>query len=266
MAQRKEDLKRTSERGFRMTDPVILGVRIPDDVRALLRADSNIGHTDKEFEFHGDIKPEWISDIWIFDQKREEWRSAEEPQQGVVFYVPLLVPRESNELRDAGGRTLGLRVAKKTGSRVRSAKIRYDVTNEDAADWARKHAAKLAKGLSKTTRKNIREAIALGFEGVDFDTVVAGVMEMVGDEARAKLIARTESMAAVSAGQRQAWARDVEEGWLTGRERRVWIAVPGACPLCEELDGTTARLDGTYKGDIEGPPLHPRCRCTEGLS
>ena len=162
-------------------------------------------------------------------------------------------------------RTLGLRVAKKTG-RVRSAKIRYDVTNEDAADWARKHAAKLAKGLSKTTRKNIREAIALGFEGVDFETVVAGVMEMVGDEARAKLIARTESMAAVSAGQRQAWARDVEEGWLTGRERRVWIAVPGACPLCEELDGTTARLDGTYKGDIEGPPLHPRCRCTEGLS
>ena len=38
------------------------------------------------------------------------------------------------------------------------------------------------------------------------------------------------------------------------------------CDDCDELDGTTAPINGSYAGGADGPPLHPNCRCTEGIS
>lgn len=143
--------------------------------------------------------------------------------------------------------------------------IEFDAENEAAAKWARKHATKLASDLSKTSREAIKEAIARVFEGGKFDELYDEILDAVGDEMRADLIARTEIMIAAHEGQREAWEQAKDEGLLTGKERRVWITVEGACPLCEELEGETAPLDGEYPGGIEGPPLHPRCRCTEGI-
>src|SRR5204863_36491 len=94
------------------------------------------------------------------------------------------------------------------------------------------------------------------------------ILDAIGDEARATLIARTETMIAANAGQRLGWDQAVDEGLLTGREKRQWIATDDGelCDECDALDGKTTTLDGEYPdpgGD--GPPLHPNCRCTEGI-
>jgi hypothetical protein len=46
----------------------------------------------------------------------------------------------------------------------------------------------------------------------------------------------------------------------------VWIAAGDPCPECEVLDGEEVDLGEDYPGDGgDGPPLHPNCRCTEGV-
>lgn len=144
-------------------------------------------------------------------------------------------------------------------------KMRFDKSNPAAAKWAREHAAELVDGITTTTEERIREAIARGQEGeVD---VYDEVLDAIGDEARAGVIARTESMRAANEGQRQMWGQAVDDGLLTGDEQREWITAEDACPQCDELDGEQAEFDGEYPGDGgDGPPLHPNCRCTEGIS
>lgn len=90
---------------------------------------------------------------------------------------------------------------------------------------------------------------------------------------RAKTIARTETIFAQSRGRRDAWIVAEESGGLPPVERE-WVTQPPSanpaapCPICLPLNGTKAPLKGVYEssvGAIEGPPAHPRCRCTEIL-
>jgi SPP1 gp7 family putative phage head morphogenesis protein len=87
---------------------------------------------------------------------------------------------------------------------------------------------------------------------------------------RARTIARTESMRAANEGRRRQWQQDARDGLIL-RERweREWLAiVPGdgrTCPICTDLDGQRAPIDGSYPNGMSGPPAHPRCRCTERL-
>jgi hypothetical protein len=143
--------------------------------------------------------------------------------------------------------------------------IKFDPKNQRAQDWARKHAAELAVNIAETTRQAIADAIVQAFE--DGEEPEDAILDAVGDETRARLIARTEVLTATNEGQRAAWDAAVDAGLLTGNERRAWIATPGACDECEALDGTTTDLDGVYPDDGgDGPPLHPNCRCTEGIT
>lgn len=172
------------------------------------------------------------------------------------------VSREKIEVEHAPGqwRALELRVLK------RPLAMRFDATNPAAVAWAKDHAAELAKNLSETTEQVIKDAIARVTEEGDLDQAYDVIEAAVGDDARAELIARTEVMTAANEGQRQAWDQATDEGLLTGDERVAWIATADACPLCEELDGAERDLDGEYPDDGgEGPPLHPNCRCTEGI-
>jgi len=143
----------------------------------------------------------------------------------------------------------------------------FDHRDVHAIDWAKAHAADLLDDLSETSREDIRDAITRALEGeIDLEEAADEILDAVGDKARARMITRTESMRAVSEGQRQAWGQAKDNGLLSGDETRVWIITPyEACPECEALDGQEAPLDGTYPGGIEGPPLHPNCRCTEGI-
>jgi RNA:NAD 2'-phosphotransferase (TPT1/KptA family) len=145
-----------------------------------------------------------------------------------------------------------------------------------AVKWAKKHAAKLVTDISKTTRKNIRDIIVSGFaEGRDVRELAKDIFEEVGDVKRAMLIARTETMTAVNAGQRQLWDQAVEEGVLTGDEERVWLFAElpmkngELCPICQSMADQKRDLDEDFRdlnGDLyDGPPAHPNCRCTVGL-
>lgn len=164
------------------------------------------------------------------------------------------------ELRSAKKKDVTLKIGPKP------LKFDFDVTDKKAVNWARKHAAELISDVTETSRKRIKTAITKLIQGGDWNTALDVISKAVGDDDRAETIAHHEVMSAASAGQRLAWDQAVEEGWLTGDEQRAWIATPiGACPICENLDGTTAPLDGEYEGDIIGPPAHVGCRCTEGI-
>lgn len=147
--------------------------------------------------------------------------------------------------------------------------IRFDVKNQRASDWADRHAAELIDGITETTREDISNAIAESFETGDLGAAYEVILDAVGNERRAELISRTETMMAANAGQRESWSQAVEVGLLDGDEKREWIATAdvSCCDSCDELNGKLADLGGKYPdpgGD--GPPLHPRCRCTEGIS
>jgi hypothetical protein len=173
-----------------------------------------------------------------------------------------------HQLRVAELRTAKKKDAKKKGPTIAPYKMVFDAPNSDAAKWAKKHAAKLARELAKTTRERIANAVARVHLAGDLDAAYEEILNAVGDDARAMVIARTETMTAANEGQREAWAQAVEEDLLPEDVQRTWIVTEvGACPLCLALEGAKADLDGEYPGDGgEGPPLHPNCRCTEGIA
>jgi hypothetical protein len=88
---------------------------------------------------------------------------------------------------------------------------------------------------------------------------------------RALTIARTETVEASNVGQQLAWKEAKKEGLLTNRALREWIVTPDdrLCLQCLPMSGATAPIDGTFKTpegrSVSGPPLHPRCRCGQGL-
>ena len=156
-------------------------------------------------------------------------------------------------------------LAKKKSSSI---SFKFDRQNQQAIDWAKEHAAELAEGLSETSHEAIKKAIADNLETGNFEAARLDILEAVGNEARADLIASHETMLAANEGQRQAWAQAVERGLLSGDEQRVWITVGDdkVCEICEPLEGATAGLDEQYpEGGGDGPPAHVRCRCTEGI-
>lgn len=186
----------------------------------------------------------------------------------VLPTVLLATMKSGGETSIVGLRKLKLaeafRAAK--GSIPSPLKIRFDETNPRAAKWARAHAAESAKSISETTEQRIKDAIASVHEGKGLREGYHIVLDAIGGEVRASMIARTETMAAANEGNREGWRQATEVGLLTGDERKTWIATSDACPECQDLDEQETDLEGSYPGDGEdGPPLHPNCRCTEGI-
>ena len=85
---------------------------------------------------------------------------------------------------------------------------------------------------------------------------------------RAETIARTETLTATNKGQRLAWEQAVDQGYLDpAKYEREWVVTPDdlLCDQCAEMQGMRAPIGGVYPNGVEGPPLHPNCRCTEIL-
>lgn len=175
----------------------------------------------------------------------------------------------------------------------------------EAADWARRHAGQLIRGVESETRFAVRRIIEQGVhQGVapiKTAELIANVVGLtnrqaqavkrfaeaqVGSEAqiarvtsayarmllqhRARMIARTETLRAANEGRRAQWEREAREGLIDrGRWEREWVAVVPSdgrtCPYCEEQDEQRAPIDGVYPDGSSGPPGHPACRCTEKL-
>lgn len=140
--------------------------------------------------------------------------------------------------------------------------FKFDPSNPNAAKWAREHATELANDLSDTSRDAIKAAVAR--EQETGEDAYDEILDAVGNEARAEMIARTEAMDAANEGLAQGWSQAVDEGLLTGDEQKEWIATPGCCDECDAVDGEKVPMDEDFSvGD--DPPLHPNCRCTMGL-
>ncbi|HYU42113.1 MAG TPA: phage minor head protein [Vicinamibacteria bacterium] len=83
---------------------------------------------------------------------------------------------------------------------------------------------------------------------------------------RALVIARTEVMGALNAGQVAAWRDAQAKGLLSAGAMKEWITTDDErlCSICEAVDGETVALDEPFSED--GPPAHPSCRCTIALA
>ena len=86
--------------------------------------------------------------------------------------------------------------------------------------------------------------------------------------ARARTIARTESMMAYNEGKQQAWNQAADKGLINKRTaRKVWHTGPfDVCTICAPLNGQTQPLDKPFSIKRMTPPAHPNCRCTMALN
>lgn len=140
-------------------------------------------------------------------------------------------------------------------------------------------------GLATTRTEAVADLLGTGLQdGETVDQLAQRVQDWArpqGDERaqtwRAVRVARTEAAYAASTAEQDAWRAT---GLVKGKK---WLLAPDPCEFCEaaskrfgktgvDLDqpfyaqGTTitGADGGTYKADyeaIDGPPLHPNCRC-----
>jgi SPP1 gp7 family putative phage head morphogenesis protein len=150
-------------------------------------------------------------------------------------------------------------------------RMQFDATSPHAVAWIQEHAAETVDGITKATRQAIADSVERALtEQFSIDDLIKEISDDIGDADRAEVIARTETMRASNQGLLESWDQATDKGLLTGSELKVWIVTPDdrLCPICEPLDEEKRELDDTFNVDgdeIDGPPAHPRCRCTLGL-
>jgi hypothetical protein len=166
-----------------------------------------------------------------------------------------------------------------------------DVHNPEVVGWIERYTGLLANRVNDTIREHIRQALIEGVMAGDGpkelrDRIAQafgcirdpnGILQAGPDLMyRAEMIARTESARAETAGYR-------EQARETGVTQVRWVAAPDACEFCAELDGRTVSIEESFfrrgealtietddgertlhldYADVDGPPLHPWCRCT----
>lgn len=119
---------------------------------------------------------------------------------------------------------------------------------------------------------NVRIRVPL--EGMTEEVINLRVSQYAGRllRARAMNIARTETLAAANAGQTELWRQAEANGLLKPGATRVWLVTPDdrLCPECVQMDGQVRGLNEPFQdptgAGIDGPPLHPSCRCATGLN
>lgn len=186
----------------------------------------------------------------------------------------------------------------------------FNMKHPEAEAWARDYAAQLVQGLTNETRRAMSNLVAQMIrDGIPPQQGARMLRSMLGlttpysravynfrqdlsakgfapdyiqskaDEyaqrllnARARTVARTETMRAVQEGQRQSWTQAAEQGILrSDRTRKQWVTAADerVCPVCAPMDGVTTPLDEpwqTSEGPVSIPSeTHPNCRCASVL-
>jgi len=117
----------------------------------------------------------------------------------------------------------------------------------------------------RTLKDALQESLHLGETYKEMGERIQTVFDDMSDY-RADRIARTETVRAMNAGVEQGW---IQSGIVQGKE---WLGASDMCELCQTMNaqygpGTGGiPLGGTFidtdYGPVNGPPLHPHCRCT----
>ena len=151
----------------------------------------------------------------------------------------------------------------------------FDITDVRAIEQAEKRTNKIASVVGNYD-KDLRNAIGHGIEeGLSMPKIAESIVQYVEGKSvtTSLMVARTETIWASNASAEMGYLQSgVVEGkqWLGGQA--------GICPICEEMDGMTAPLGGSFdvsaiidkyginfdytEGSMPFPPLHPNCRCT----
>lgn len=84
---------------------------------------------------------------------------------------------------------------------------------------------------------------------------------------RARMIARSETMRAANAGQRELWFQARDSGQLPADQKRVWITAGDSAvrDTHAALEGEVVGLDEPFSGGFE-PGEEVQCRCGAGLA
>jgi len=151
--------------------------------------------------------------------------------------------------------------------------IDWNLVNEDAVAWARKHAVQVSEQITGTTEKRyvelsqeVSDQIADWIqEGDPLPKLTKALAEKMPAE-RAEMVASTEVTRAYAESNMEVWKASGEvEGseWRTAMDEIV-------CPICGSdtgLEGQRAKLGETFvnragtDSGITNPPAHVRCRC-----
>ena len=181
-------------------------------------------------------------------------------------------------------------------------RLRFDTANPTIRNFLGRRTAELVTNIEEDTRANIRDVIASSFtqaqtprqladrikgsigllpaheqalanykRGLEEDGRSAKDVERLGDkyearllDYRAKMIARTETRAAIVSGQLSVWREGRKQG-LIEHARKEWVVDGAPCDICEPMDEVTVDLDEPFIVDgeeVDGPPEpHPSCQC-----
>lgn len=115
---------------------------------------------------------------------------------------------------------------------------------------------KADKGLINTTRERVRQSITTSLQMGETDHEAALRLEnVIDDEARALMIARTESVHAYGEGK-LLYAQN------TGATGKEWVTSFDPCPICESnaLQGIIP-MDQDFDSGDPVQPAHPDCKC-----
>lgn len=136
--------------------------------------------------------------------------------------------------------------------------VDWNLANDSAITYVRRHGLELARNLRTTTirtlRREIAEGLRLGEPSPEIRRRIMGAVRQI-DRNRARLIAQTETIRAQAEGT-------LIVGREAGIERKRWLDLrPRHCPLCAELHGVEVGLGEDFPGGIGAPPRHPGCQC-----
>lgn len=218
------------------------------------------------------IDREAVVRVLVLNNQQAHEQLLAAPLAAIAASLRASVPEALAAVRDATGAEslarLTRRLAPRVALRAAAPAVKsggFHATDPAALTWIQRHAGELIKGIEDTTRADISALVDRAFtEGITVDDLGKDIGDLLDDPARGELIAQTETMTASNEGQREAWGQAVEEGLLTGNEKREWIVTPDdrLCEICEPMDGEQVGLNEMFDVDgeqIDGPPAHPRC-------
>ena len=115
--------------------------------------------------------------------------------------------------------------------------ISWELANQNAANWARQHAAELVSRITDTSRERIRQAVADWTQAAEgLNELTKQINQIVNDPARARTIAVTEATTTYAEANAQAW---VAAGYAAS------VYKPAAHPHCRCYIQPAKLLDGT---------------------
>lgn len=198
--------------------------------------------------------------------------------------------------------TKGAKLSAKYLPKAAQTRLRFDLVNPNAVEWAKQRSGQLITQISDETRAGVRAIIAQGqSEGLtvrkqarlirqhvglterDAKAVAKMRARLVEEEnpnvdsiterysqrllsRRARLIAQTETIASSNAGVLEGWRGAQAQGLLSTDAKKKWIITPAeVCELCKAVAGEAVPINSPFSNGLDAPPRHPRCRCTVGL-